>query len=292
MPLFAVSAAFFAAGACAVAQAPTVAPSRWVASNPDWVERIEPFNIHDNIFYVGARGLSSFLIVTPGGHFLIDGGLPGNATIIAANIETLGYRLEDIKYLLNSHAHFDHSGGLAALKKMTGATMVASDGDRWALETGLTPGSEDDPDFAAPPVAVDRIIGDGEALLLGGVALTARLTPGHTKGCTSWMMTSGDKEILFFCSATVAGNRLVDPPQYEGIVDEYRATFLKTRNWRPDIFLANHPDLFAMEEKRARQLAGDSDAFADPEEFPLMIALLEAAFEKALASQTAKAAFE
>jgi metallo-beta-lactamase class B len=273
-----------------------VAPSPWAAANPAWVEPYDPFLIYGDVYYVGTRGLASYLIVSPHGHFLIDGGLPENASIIARNIETLGYRLKDVKYLLNSHAHFDHSGGLAALKKATGAKMVASDGDRWALEAGLVPGSEDDPAFAAPPVAVDRVIGDGETLTLGGVTLSAHVTPGHTKGCTSWTMAAGGKQILFFCSASVAANRLVaskiGPPQYEGIVDDYRATFAATKNWRPDILLANHPEFFSMEEKRERQLAGDSNAFVNPDEFSVLMAKLEAAFNKALAGQTAKAAGE
>jgi metallo-beta-lactamase class B len=262
-------------------------PSPWAASNPSWVEPFEPFEIADGVYFVGTKGLSSFLITTPEGHFLLDGGMPENAAVIAKNIEALGFSLRDVKYLLNSHAHFDHSGGLAALKKKTGARLVASDGDRSALEGGFYLGSEDDENLNAPPVAVDQSIADGEALILGGVALTARLTPGHTRGCTSWTMTAGGHDILFFCSASVAANRLVNPPQYEGIVDDYRATFEKTRGWRPDIFLANHPEFFGLEERRARQLGGDEDAFVDREAFPALMTKLEAAFEKSLAEQTA-----
>jgi metallo-beta-lactamase class B len=273
------------AAGCAAPQRP--APSPWAQSNPGWVEPVEPFRIEDGVYFVGMRGLSSFLITTAEGHFLLDGGLPENAEVIARNIEALGFSLRDIKYLLNSHAHFDHSGGLAALKEMTGATMVASESDRWALENGLVPGSEDEPSFAAPPVKVDRTIADGEALVLGEVALTARLTPGHTSGCTSWAMTAGGRDILFFCSATVAANRLAGPPQYKGIVADYRATFAKSRDWRPDIFLANHPEFFSMDERRERQRAGDDYAFVDAEAFPALMEKLEASFERSLAEQTA-----
>lgn len=263
--------------------------SPWATANPDWIERMEPFPIYGEVHYVGTRGLSSFLIATPEGHFLIDGGLPENAGAISENIRALGFNIKDVKYLLNSHAHFDHSGGLAALKKMSGGLLVASECDRWALETGLVPGSEEDPEYAAPPVRVDRLISDQESLTHGGVTLTAYLTPGHTKGCTSWKMNSGNKEILFFCSATVANNRLVGSPQYEGIVDDYRSTFARTRSWRPDIFLANHPAFFAMEQKLARRLSGDVDAFVDQDGFPAMMEILETAFEKALAEQMALA---
>lgn len=264
-------------------------PSPWATANPDWIERMEPFHIYGEVHYVGTRGLSSFLIATPEGHFLIDGGLPENAGAIAENIKALGFNVKEVKYLLNSHAHFDHSGGLAALKKMSGGLLVASEGDRWALETGLVPGSEEDPEYTAPPAKVDRLIGDQESLALGGVTLTAYLTPGHTKGCTSWKMKSGNKEILFFCSATVANNRLVGPPQYEGIVDDYRSTFTRTKSWRPDVFLANHPAFFALEQKRARRLSGDEDAFIDQDGFPAMMEILETAFEQALAEQMAQA---
>jgi metallo-beta-lactamase class B len=271
---------------CASEKAQPLSP--WAVSSPDWVESIEPFKVHGPVYYVGTRGLSSFLIATPKGHLLIDGGLPENARIIAANIKALGFEVRDVKYLLNSHAHFDHSGGLAALKKISGAKLVASDGDAWALETGLVPGSESDPNFSAPPVNVDRRIADGESLVLGGVTITARLTPGHTKGCTSWVMNAGGLEMLFFCSGTVAANRLVDPPQYEGIVEDYRATFEKAKKWTPDIFLANHPGFFKMEERLQRQKAGEEGAFIDRTAFSIHLAVLEAAFEKELAEQTAK----
>lgn len=288
---FAVLLAVSGCSSIAPARAPS---SPWAASNPSWTEPFAPFRIEDGVYFVGTKGLSSFLITTPDGHFLLDGGLHENAEIIARNIETLGFKRRDVKYLLNSHAHFDHSGGLAALKKMTGATMVASRADRSALEGGFYLGSEDDPTLGAPPVGVDRTIADGEALIFSGVSMTARLTPGHTRGCTSWTMTAGGHDILFFCSASVAANRLVassaGPPQYEGIVEDYRATFDKMVGWRPDIFLSNHPELFGMEERRARQLGGDADAFVDQEAFPAVAARLEAAFETALADQTANAA--
>jgi metallo-beta-lactamase class B len=274
----------------ACAASPKGAPSPWAASNPTWVEEVEPFRIVDNVYFVGTRGLSSFLVTTPEGHFLIDGGLPENAAVIAENIRKLGFKLGDLEYLLNSHAHFDHSGGLAELKRRSGAMMVASEGDRSALEGGFYLGSEADKNLSAPPVEVDRTIADGEALVLGGVALTARLTPGHTRGCTSWTMTAGGREILFFCSATVAANRLVDPPQYDGIVEDYRATFERTRDWRPDILLANHPEFFGMDERRARQKSGDADAFVDRDAFPALMKKLETAFEQALAEQSAAAA--
>ncbi len=267
-------------------QQETPAPwEQWATSNPSWVENIEPFRIIGNIYYVGAKGIGVFFITSQDGHIVIDGGMPQNAAVVAANIKTLGYDIKDVKVLLNSHAHFDHSGGLKALKEMSGAVMIASEGDRSALEGGFYLGAEDNINYSAPPVSVDRIISDGETVKIGAITLKAEITPGHTRGCTSWTMTAMEDgktyDVLFFCSATVAGNRL-NPPQYEGIVDDYRETFKKTKDWRPDVFLANHPGFFKMSSKRTAKLAGDNLAFVDRETFPVMMLRLEQDFEKLL----------
>ncbi len=270
------------------------APSPWAKANPGWIEAYRPFRVIGNVYSVGPRGLGVYLIATDDGHILLDGGLPQTVPLIARNIEGLGFRLSDVKILLNSHAHFDHSGGLAALKALTGATLIAAEGDRSALEGGFYLGSEDEHDMSAPPVAVDETAADGKTVSLGGAALTANLTPGHTRGCTSWSMTVEEEgkpySVLFFCSASVAANRLAHPeigPQYEGIVRDYRRTFEKAETMRPDVLLAGHPEFFAMEEKRARQIAGDALAFVDPEAFPALIARQEADFEKRLAEDLA-----
>ena len=258
---------------------------------PAWFEDRAPVRIVGNIYGVGPRGLGVFLIATPRGHILLDGGLPSSAPMIARNIRMLGFSLGDVRYLINSHAHYDHSGGIAALKEMTGAEFVASAADRPALEGGYYEGSEDDSSLAAPPVSVDRIIADGDKLELGGVTLTARLTPGHSPGCTSWETTVEEPgrmlTVLFFCSATVAANRLVGDPQYDGIVEDYRHSFAMARGWRPDVFLANHPESFHMEDKLARRAAGETDVFVDRGAFPAYIERLEAAFERELARQRA-----
>ncbi|MEQ8934526.1 MAG: subclass B3 metallo-beta-lactamase, partial [Amphiplicatus sp.] len=268
--------------------------SGWGESNPGWIEPYEPFRVIGNIYSVGPRGLGVYLIATDEGHILLDGGLPEGVSQIARNIKALGFKLSEVKVLLNSHEHFDHSGGLAALKALTGANLIALEGDRSALEGGFYLGAENDPHYGAPPVAVDAILGDGGTITLGGAALTANLTPGHTRGCTSWSMTAEEGgtsyDVLVFCSASVAGNRLADPlkgPQYEGIVEDYRRTFEKAKGMSPDELHAGHPEFFAREEKRARQKAGDPLAFVDPEAFPALIAAQEADFEKRLAEQEA-----
>ena len=258
---------------------------QWGEEFPAWVENTAPFRVIGNIYYVGTKGLSSFLITSDKGYILLDGGLPQNASMIAENIRQLGFNTSEIIYLLNSHAHFDHSGGLQTLKEITGARLVASEGDRSALEGGFYLGSENNINYSAPPVHVDQIIEGGETITLGNTALTARITPGHTRGCTSWTMTAteGGKnyDVLFFCSASVAGNSLV-PPQYEGIVEDYKHTFESTRTWRPDVLLVNHPFYFNMEEKRAKQSEGNPLAFVDRTGFQDLMRRLEANFTQSL----------
>lgn len=270
---------------------PAPPPSPLVAYNPEWVAPMAPFRVIGSIYYVGSAELGVYLFKTSRGLILLDGGMPDNAPMVAQSIVTLGFDLRDVKIILNSHAHMDHSGGLAALKLASGGRLYASEGDRSALEGGFYLGSEDKENFRAPPVHVDHVIADGERVTLGDVTLTAHITPGHTRGCTSWTTTAreGDKDynVLFFCSASVAANRLVGPPQYEGIVGDYRRTFAMTRDWRPDVFLAPHGSFFGLAEKRQRQIAGDPLAFVDREAFSKLRAKFEADFETALAAQEA-----
>ena len=157
---------------------PAAAP--FSADRVAWNKPHKPFQVIGNIYYVGTAGVSAFLIRTPDGDILTDGGLPESAPLIEANIRALGVPLSDVKILLNSHAHFDHAGGLAALKKATGAKLYASAADTPYLESGrITFGPSASIPF--PPVKVDHTVKDGETVSLGGVTLTAHLTPGHTR---------------------------------------------------------------------------------------------------------------
>ncbi len=274
----------------------------WAERQPRWAAPFEPFNIIGNLYYVGTEGLAVYLITGEDGHVLIDGGLPGHEQLIIDNITALGFDIEDVNYLFNTHAHFDHSGGLAALKEASGAELWASEGDVSALEGGFYLGFEDKPEFSAPPVKVDRVIRKDDPVFDGAIVsltgekvekpfLKAELTPGHSRGCTSFRLFITDDnehlEVLIFCSATVAANSLVGPPQYEGIVDDYRLTFQKTADWTPDIFLANHPEVFHMKDARAQQLAGNRRAFVNRGAFQKYIVAKRSAFEKALKEQSA-----
>lgn len=261
-----------------------------------WTAPTAPFNVIANVYYVGTEGLSSWLIAGPKGHILIDGGMPGNAALVEANIKALGFKVTDIKLILNSHAHFDHAGALAQIKKDAGkgAVLVSSVGDRWALEHGLYPGSEGVAAFGFPPVKVDTTFVDGGQLSVGPNSLTAIVMPGHTAGCTSWLMGVKDSagvahRVLFFCSATVAANRLAPNPQYPTIVADYRKTFARTGRVDPDIFLAPHAEQFGLAAKRAALGPGQPNPFIAPGEYARAMAGYQADFEAQLAKQQAAA---
>jgi metallo-beta-lactamase class B len=265
------------------------------AERESWTKPTEPFHVIDNVYYVGTEGIASYLIVTPQGNILIDGALPSSPPLIEASIAKLGFKTSEIKILLNSHAHFDHSRGLAQLKKDTGASLAAMQGDVSALEGGFYLGSESVKELGAPPVKVDRVLKDGDTVELGGTVLKANLTPGHSRGCTSWSMTANDRgkayQVLIFCSASVAANRITPPLQYEGIVEDYRKTFAKLRTLKVDVPLAPHPEFFAMLAKRERSKIDPSqNAFVDPASFGPFIQALEGFFESTLKERTKAAA--
>jgi metallo-beta-lactamase class B len=215
---------------------------------------VEPFRIAGNLYYVGASDVTSFLITTPRGHILLDGGFAETAPMIVANVARLGFRLEDVKVLLNSHAHLDHAGGLAELKRITGATFYASRRDIPLLARG----GLDDPQFGNrfpyPRIYADRIIEHGSHVRLGGVTMTAQLTPGHTPGCTTWTTTIGEHDVVFVCSASVPSEyRLRHNPRYPDAIADYQRTFEVLKSLTPDIFLASHGQFFGLEEKRIGQ---------------------------------------
>jgi metallo-beta-lactamase class B len=256
-----------------------------------WNAPHEPFRIIDNIYYVGTEGLASYLIVTPKGNILIDTVMPESTALIKANIEKLGFKVRDIKMMLNTHAHIDHTGGFAEIKHETGAKMVAGAADKPLLQGGYYPGERKNTDLAFPAVKVDRTVKEGDKVTLGGVTLVAHATPGHSPGCTSWEMKVKDgaeqRDVLFFCSATVALNRLVGSATYPGIVADYQKTFAKAGKLKPDILLAPHPEMYGMKEKREAMRDGAPNPFVKPGEFAAYVGKLEDGFKEQLAKQTA-----
>lgn len=160
----------------------------------EWNAPVKPFNVFGNTWYVGTAGLSAVLVTSPQGHILLDGALPQSAPLIIANIKALGFRIEDVKYILNSHAHWDHAGGIAALQRASGATVMASAAAAPVLQSGTN--GKDDPQYQADPVVhvakVSKVslVGEGDAVKVGPLTLTAHMTPGHTPGGTTWTWTS------------------------------------------------------------------------------------------------------
>jgi glyoxylase-like metal-dependent hydrolase (beta-lactamase superfamily II) len=267
-----------------------IATSASAANPPEWTRPVTPFHIIGPVWYVGTEGLAAYLIRTRQGAILIDGTLAENADLVKQNLATLGVSPRSVRYILVSHAHFDHVGADAALKAATGARIVAGAGDKAAVEAGQGPGeyASGDPVASFPAVKVDRAVKDGDRLTLGGVRLTARITPGHTPGCTTWTMRVADHgvhNIAFLCSLTVAGNRLVGNRSYPRIVSDYRTSFARAAGLKADVILPTHPDIAQVLDRGKRAAAGDANAFVAPDLLTKLVADARADFDKELTRQ-------
>ncbi len=260
-----------------------------------WRTPIPPRRMIGNIHYVGLGGVCSFLITTPDGHILIDSCFEDSVPQICRNVERLGFKVRDIKLLLSSHAHADHTAGHASMKQATGARIVASAADARLLETG---GADDFSPFpkelmAYTPVKADQIVKDGERVSLGGVTLTANLTPGHTKGATSWSMevTEADKihHVVFSSSLSIVEpTRLLANPKYPGIADDFAATFKKLKALKCDVYFGPHGDQFSLATKMKHLEQGAApNPFIDPDGWRTLVANAERAFLRQLESEKA-----
>jgi metallo-beta-lactamase class B len=227
-----------------------------------------PFRIAGNLYYVGTRDVTAFLLAGDQGHVLIDAGLPRSAPLVEAGIAQLGFDVRDVKVLLNSHAHFDHAGGLAQLQRDSGAQLYASDADA----DEMLRGGAGDPTLGwlsrigigtFPPPRVDHRVADGEVVRLGELALTAHLTPGHTRGCTTWTFPVRDGartwQAVHVCSLTVLPVVSFDPESYPGMRADYERSVATLRALPGELFLSSHARFFDLEGKRAAQAAA-----ADP----------------------------
>jgi len=257
------------------------------AQESDWRQPFDPIKIVGNVYYVGTRGLSSFLIVTPAGGILIDSGEAASVPFIRANVEKLGFRVGDVKILLTGHAHFDHVGGLADLKRLTRAQVVAMDADQDALEAGTDRSALGGSGWT--PVHVDRVIKDGDTVALGGTTLTAHLTPGHTQGCTTWTMEATENgrryQVAFVCSVTVnEGVHLVGNTRVPAIADHYARAFRVLRDLKADVFVAEHGAVFDLEEKAGR-VGGGSNPFVDADGYRRFVDRSEQAYQKQLRAE-------
>jgi metallo-beta-lactamase class B len=271
-----------------------LAPRLNAQVNPDWTTPIAPFRIAGNLYYVGSKDLASYLIVTPQGDILINSSLEASVPLIRSSVEQLGFKFNDIKVLLISHAHFDHDAGSAELIRRTGAQYMVMDGDVPVVESGGAT------DFAYakdtyPPAKVNRMLHDGDEVKLGGTVLVAHKTAGHTRGCTTWTMQVKEAgrplNVVIVGSWNVnPGWRLVDhpgrPASYPGIAADYRRTFATLKALPCDVFLGAHGAYFGMLSKLDRIKGGAKEnVWVDPQGYEAAVAEREGAFEQELKHQ-------
>jgi len=266
------------AASAAIAAAPSQSPDNQPA---------EPFRIADNLYYVGSSDIASYLLTTSDGDFLIDGGYPETAPIIEANVAKLGFALRDVKILLNTQAHFDHAGGFAALKRATGAKLMASDADAEIIEHGGRGDFYFGDRGTFPAAAVDRRIRNGDQLRLGDLVLTAHVTPGHTKGCTTWTWDARDRgrtyHVVDVCGLTILdGTRLGGMPGYPQIARDYEHTFETLKALPCDIFLGAHAGYYGGNAKaaRLREQPDGPNPFVDPSGYRAFIDRAEKRFRE------------
>lgn len=271
---------------------PTLAACQADETSRSWNQPVEPFRIAGNLYYVGATDITSYLITTPEGHILLDGGFVETVPLIRDSVKKLGFRMEDVKILLSTHAHYDHVGGLAAIKEQTSAKLVASEADAPLLARG----GKGDPvlgdKLLFPPVQADRLVKDSDTVTLGGITMTAHLTPGHTPGCTTWTMKVDDagksRDVVFVCSTSILPEtRLGKDESYPGITEDYARTFRVLRGLPCDIFLASHGSFFSLLDKVGRLRKGEPNPFVDPEGYRSYVDRKEKDFRERLAMQGA-----
>jgi metallo-beta-lactamase class B len=264
--------------------------------SPDWSEPFPPHRMIGNVYYVGSRGLASYLITTPAGHILINSNLKTSVPLIRESIEKLGFHLSDVKILLISHAHFDHDAGGAEIKKLTGAKYMVMDGDVGVVESGGKSDFQygDDATLLYPAAKVDRVLHDGDEVRLGDTVLIAHKTAGHTQGCTTWSLrvTEAGKsyDVVIVGSPNVnSGYKLVNNARYPGIADDYARGFRVLKSLPCDVFLGAHGSYFEMEAKYPRLNAGGPNPYIDSVGYKNYVADREQAFLAELQKQTAAA---
>jgi metallo-beta-lactamase class B len=278
----------------AVAGMLTISTAAQRAADPsNWTERVKPYRIMANIYYVGTLDLSSFLITSPEGHVLIDTGLEQNADVVLDNIRTLGFTVKDVRVILTTQAHYDHVGAHARLKTESGARVLVSAADAPIVEGGGEGDYLFGAEFHYPPTKVDATLRDGEVVKVGPIALTAHLTPGHTKGTTTWTMavkdsTGRDRNVVFLGSTTVnPGTKLLGNSKYLSIDADYTRAFEVQKALPCEVFLAAHASVFRGPEKSAAAASKGDSVFVDPQGCRAAIERSEKAFSTDLERQRA-----
>jgi metallo-beta-lactamase class B len=259
---------------------------RNVGGPDDMTAPFPPHKVIGNIYYVGTKSLAAFLIVTPQGNILVNSTYERNVPTIQKSVEQLGFKFSDTKILLGSHAHGDHQEGDALVKQLTGAQVMAMAEDVPALQA-MTPGGKAHP--------IDRVLHDGDTVSLGGTTLVAHLTPGHSRGCTTWTLKAqeGGKSydvVIIGSFGTNPGFKLVNNTDAPGIAEEFNRTFKVARSLPCDVPLGSHPGMYNLDEKFAKLGKGGPNPFIDPAGYKLEVDIDEAMFRAVLAEQMKAAA--
>jgi metallo-beta-lactamase class B len=281
-------AVLFLAGASGSAPAQEAAP---IENKP-----MKPFRVIGNIYWVGLTDHGSFLITTPEGHILLDTTVAGTAQNVRESIAELGFKLSDIKYIVGLHAHADHMGATAIFKELTGAKFIVSEQDAVVMADGGRSDFREDGSEQFKPVKADRTVRDGDKVTLGGVTLVAHLTPGHTRGCTTWTTTveDGGKKYnaIFVCGVDVSGDRspLVNNAKYPNVSGDFVQSFKVLKSLPGDVFLYTRAATIKLEEKRQRLAKGEKpNPFIDPQGYKDYVAQREKMYLDQLAHDRAAA---
>jgi metallo-beta-lactamase class B len=259
---------------------------RNIGGRDDQTTAFPPHKIIGNIYYVGTKSLAAFLIVTPQGHILVNSTYERNVATIQKSVEQLGFKFADIKILLGSHAHGDHQEGDALVKELTGAQVMAMAEDVPALRA-MKPGGKEHP--------IDRVLHDGDSVTLGGTTLVGHLTPGHSRGCTTWTLEAQDSGkaynvVIIGSFGTNPGFQLVNNADVPDIAAEFERAFKVAHALPCDVPLGSHPAMYNLDEKYARLAKGGPNPFIDPAGYKLEVEIAEAMFRAVLAEQQKAAA--
>ena len=259
---------------------------RNIGGRDDQTTQFPPHKIIGNIYYVGTKSLAAFLIVTPQGNILVNSTYERNVPIIQKSVEQLGFKFSDTKILLGSHAHGDHQEGDALAKELTGAQVMAMAEDVPALRA-MKPGGKEHP--------IDRVLHDGDTVSLGGTTLVAHLTPGHSRGCTTWTLKAPENGktydvVIIGSFGTNPGFQLVNNADVPDIAGEFKRAFAVARKLPCDVPLGSHPAMYSLDEKYAKRAAGGPNPFIDPAGYTLEVDIAEAMFLAVLAEQQKAAA--
>jgi metallo-beta-lactamase class B len=276
-----------------LAQAPVLKPDNPTKCGPcdEWNLQLDPFRVYGNTYYVGTAGLTAVLVTSDEGHILLDAGLPQSAAVIDANIRKLGFRTEDIRLIVNSHAHFDHAGGMAALQRVSGAAVAASDAGAQALRQGAPPPEDLQPKSDRfGPVTNVQVIADGETVRVGPIGVTARFTPGHTPGASSWTWQSCEGSrclnLVYVDSLSAVSEDDFRFSARPSLVDTFRRSIAVVEQLPCDVLLAPHPFAIGLEAKLAAMKKDKTlNPFIDAGACRTFAATQRKAFEARIASE-------